>query len=346
MSLPAVSLPVALGALSAPAVLARALLGRSEPTAPRRSVDELLLSALSGMSSAISLVDVRDQRLLYANAAYETLTGHGVQQALGRSWNLMEGEIDAATAHEIRETIRRGGELRMRVRRRRKDGEPYWSETFLSPVADDSGSVNRYIVVEKDVTAHVEREERAAHLAYHDALTGLPNRSQLQEHLALALARAARSQTAFGLLFLDLDGFKAANDRYGHEAGDQVLKAVAERWLTAARDGDVLARYGGDEFVVLLTELQRTEPKAAAIAAAERYRNAIREPLSVSAASGIVTSVSVGIAIYPDDGDSAAALLMAADAAMYVGKRAFAAPGRGPSAPGVHMSVTATMRTS
>jgi len=312
----------------------------SSPTRPRRPlppssspfVDALLLRAVGGTSSAISIIDARDQRLLYVNAAFERLTGYRAHEAVGRPWAIVEGpETDAAVAQAIRAAIRSSGELRVRVKHHRRDGTPYWSETFLSPVPDESGTVTHYMAVQKDVTAQAHLEERATHLAYHDALTGLPNRTQLQEHLGLAFARAARREAAFGLLFMDLDGFKHANDRHGHEAGDQVLKEVARRWLAEARDGDVLARYGGDEFVVLLTDLERP---GAARAAADRYASAIREPVRVPAAPGaaIAVSASVGIALYPDDGRSPSELLMTADAAMYVDTRSRAAVPRADAA--------------
>ena len=293
------------------------------------AVDELLLRAVSGISSAVSLIDVQDQRLLYVNAAFERLTGYAAEEALGQAWTLCEGpETDVDVARELRDTMRRGGEARVRIRHHRRDGRPYWSETFVSPVPPERGPIRHYIAVEKDVTDRVELERRAAHLAYHDVLTGLPNRAQLQEHLSLALARSRRSETPFGLLFIDLDGFKSVNDRYGHETGDQVLEAVAQRLLAAARDGDVIARYGGDEFVVLLLDLESAAPGAAAAAAAERYAAAIRAPSTVASAPDASFSISpsVGIAVYPDHGDSGSELLMRADAAMYAAKRAVLTP--------------------
>jgi diguanylate cyclase (GGDEF)-like protein/PAS domain S-box-containing protein len=293
-------------------------------TNPQSSVEKLLARALSCMSSAVSLIDARDQLVVYVNPAFERLTGYVAAEAVGRPWTLVEGpETDRATATALRDTIAGGRELRVRVRHHRQDGRPYWSETFLSPVVDDDGTPTHFIAVQKDVTAQTEAERRAAHLAYHDALTGLPNRTQAQEHLALAVARARRSETALAILFLDLDGFKPANDRHGHEAGDHVLVGLAERWLAVARAGDVLARYGGDEFVLLMTDLPPDQARSAAIAAAERYVAAAREPFTVPGHPGVAIALtaSVGIALYPSDGHSASGLLVAADAAMYAAKR-------------------------
>ncbi len=343
----ATSWNVAFAALAVPAAAAVLLLRADRPSAalasappppltlpppaplpsPSPSIDEQLARALTCMSSAVSLIDVRDasERLVYVNAAFERLTGYDATEAVGRTWTFLEGpETDHSTALELREAIGSGHELRVCVRHYRQNRQPYWSETFMSPVVDAVGTVTHFIAVQKDVTARTEAERRAAHLAYHDALTGLPNRTQLHQHLALALARARRGRTSLALLFMDLDGFKLANDHHGHDAGDQVLRTMAERWIAVGRDGDVLARHGGDEFVLLMSDLAPAQAHAIAAAAAGRYVAAARLPFPLQgradASISVSVSVSIGIALYPDDGHAASELLVAADAAMYEAK--------------------------
>lgn len=322
----AVSWRAAFAALAVPAVVAVALLRRAGARQQPPATERVLAQALDGMSSAISLIDVRDaaEPVVYVNRAFERLTGYSAAEAVGRPWTIVEGpETDPATSAELGQAIRSGHEIRVRIRHHRRDQQPYWSETFLSPVVDGSGAISHYLSVQKDVTAQVEAEQRASHLAYHDGLTGLPNRAQVQEHLALALARATRRGTTVALLFLDLDGFKPANDRYGHDAGDQLLQAVVKRWRGVLRKGDVLARYGGDEFVVLMTGLQPAEARSASAAAAARFVAAVQTPFTVPDRPGaaIRIGVSVGIALYPDHASSISELLIAADAAMYEAKR-------------------------
>jgi diguanylate cyclase (GGDEF)-like protein/PAS domain S-box-containing protein len=295
---------------------------------------DLMQRALASMSSAISLIDVREesQPIVYVNAAFERLTGYVAAEVMGGTWTLLEGaETDPGTAAKLRVAVERGEELRLSIRHHRRNGHAYWSETLMAPVYGEGDSVTHYMAVQKDITARLEAQHRAAHLAYHDSITGLPNRTQLQEHLSIALARADRGNAAAALLFLDLDGFKGVNDRHGHDAGDQVLADVARRWSSIARDGDVLARYGGDEFALLLSDLPVGEVRDITAAARLRYTDALRLPFDVQGAAGQVVSigVSVGIAVYPDDAASASALLLAADEAMYAAKRAGGSAGSG-----------------
>jgi diguanylate cyclase (GGDEF)-like protein/PAS domain S-box-containing protein len=293
----------------------------------QRHETELMRRALASMSSGISLIDVRepDQPLVYVNAAFERLTGYPAVELLGRSWKLSEGaETDPETAARLHEAVERGDELRTAVRHHRRDGTAYWSEALMTPVFTEDGDVTHYMSVQKDVTDQIEAAELAAHMAYHDPLTGLPNRTQLQEHVALALARAERKGTAVALLFLDLNHFKQVNDRHGHEIGDRLLEDVARRWRSTARHSDVLARYGGDEFVLLMTDVPRDSARATAVAAATRYAEALKAPFDAhgTPCQAFDIGVSVGIALYPDDATTPAGLLFAADAQMYAGKRA------------------------
>jgi diguanylate cyclase (GGDEF)-like protein/PAS domain S-box-containing protein len=162
-----------------------------------------------------------------------------------------------------------------------------------------------------------EARERLRHLAYHDGLTGLPNRLLLEERLGARIAEAARDGSAFPLLFVDLDGFKPLNDRHGHAVGDRVLQAIAERLRAMVRWDDAVARLGGDEFLVVGPCTDGAgDARTAATALAQRVRSSLAEPVVVDG-TVLVVSASVGAALYPLDGADLPALLAAADRAMY-----------------------------
>jgi diguanylate cyclase (GGDEF)-like protein/PAS domain S-box-containing protein len=185
-------------------------------------------------------------------------------------------------------------------------------------VRDDAGRPLYTQGVIVDITERRAAEAQVEHLAYHDALTGLPNRALLSEHLALALARAARAGTACALLYLDLDDFKLVNDSFGHAGGDELLRQVAARLDARSRAGDLLARQGGDEFLLLLTDLEG-DPVDAAQSAAETLLDALGEPFRL-ADEELQLSASVGLSVYPRDASDADTLLRHADAAMYQAK--------------------------
>jgi diguanylate cyclase (GGDEF)-like protein/PAS domain S-box-containing protein len=279
------------------------------------------------MSAVVCLIDVRDreQPLVYVSPGFESLTGWRAEEALGRSWKLSQGvETDPETATRLTAAVENGEEIRVDIRHHRRDGTAYWSEMVMMPAPDRRGVVTHYMSGQKDVTKSVEAAQQAAHMAYYDALTGLPNRAQLHEHLSLALARAERNESAFGLVFFDLNLFKEVNDHHGHEAGDRLLEDVAGRWRSVTRDGDVLTRYGGDEFVLLITDVPPSHARSAAAEAAARYTAALALPFDAPGTPNgtIEIGVSSGIAAYPEDADAPAALLLAADVAMYASKRA------------------------
>jgi len=324
----ATSWQLAFGLLAVPALGAAVLLapltGGWRQSSHRE--DELLGRALASMTAGISLIDVRDPRqpITYINKSFERLTGYPADELLGVSWRLTEGpETDPECARRLHEAIDSGRELRVNIRHHRRDGTPYWSETLMAPVFWPDGSITHYMSVQKDITEKTDAAARAAHMAYHDTLTGLPNRAQLQEHLDLALARAERKDTAVAALFLDLDGFKPVNDTYGHPAGDRLLQDAARRWRTVSRAGEMLARIGGDEFVLILTDLERDSAQAAAAAAGVRCADALLTPFDIHGVPGVTINidVSVGLALYPRDAATPAELLLAADGAMYAVKR-------------------------
>ena len=206
----------------------------------------------------------------------------------------------------------------------RPDGRVVWIHDRSAMVRDRDGSPLLVQGVMFDITAAKETAIAMEHLAYHDVLTGLPNRAMFQDHLELALARARRHGQAVAVLFLDLDDFKPVNDRHGHEIGDEVLQEVAHRVREAARDTDLVARQGGDEFLVLLADLELGEGRdtVAEVPAllTQRIAVAIAEPMHLHGAT-LSMHVSIGTALFPDDAGDARSLMRLADAAMYERKR-------------------------
>jgi GGDEF domain-containing protein len=185
-----------------------------------------------------------------------------------------------------------------------------------------------------DTTKRKEAEEQMEFLAFHDVLTGLPNRAMFNEHLVMALSRAVRNNRAVAVLYVDLDDMKQTNDSHGHRAGDELLQATAARLRSVVRKEDLVARFGGDEFLITVPDLERrarppvrtangtfASPAAAlAIGIAERICAAMSMPVQTS--GGLVhPAASIGISLFPDDADDAIALVQHADTAMYASKQ-------------------------
>ena len=190
---------------------------------------------------------------------------------------------------------------------------------------DAEGTITAVLRSGEDVTARREAEAQVAFLAYHDRLTGLPNRALLEEQLTRDITRARRSGAPVALLYFDLDNFKLVNDSFGHTAGDEVLRETALRVSELTRTGDVLARQGGDEFLLLLdcgtADAEATDPRAVAQVAGDRIAAALERPFEVSGAEFHV-GASIGVALFPEHADDPESLFQAADAAMYQAKRA------------------------
>lgn len=233
------------------------------------------------------------------------------------------------------------------LRLERPDAEERWVTLNSQPVFADGGTTPTGVVSTlADITEQRRAQAEVAYLAYHDSLTGLPNRTLLAEHLELALARARRNDTSIALLFVDLDDFKLVNDSLGHQAGDEVLTRVATRLRESLRGSDLLARQGGDEFLVLVTDIVG-DPQAHAERIARLIARVLEPPLVVSGAEFDVTA-SVGISCFPRDADDAEALLTHADAAMYevksAGRRGHAIYSGGPREPLARLSLTTRLR--
>lgn len=198
----------------------------------------------------------------------------------------------------------------------RKSGEEFSMELSLSAVQLKDGW--HAVGIIRDISERKQAEETIRQMAYHDSLTGLPNRKLFSDRTEIALAQAGRSQKNVAVIMLDLDNFKDINDTLGHDVGDHLLKTAAERLKAAMRKSDTVARFGGDEFVLLLPELKGIE---GASRVAQKIVVSFRKPFLINTHQLIVTA-SIGIAVYPDDGSDESALLKNADIAMYQAKQA------------------------
>ena len=199
-----------------------------------------------------------------------------------------------------------------------KDGAKAYNEISVSLIRDAEGKPIGFRGIARDVTERRQVEEKIRQMAYHDSLTGLPNRKLFSDRLGIALVQARRNQKKIGIAMLDLDNFKGVNDTFGHEVGDLLLKAMAERLSAALRKGDTIARFGGDEFVLILPDLKGIED---AIRVVQKIVDGFCKPFLVDTHQLVVT-MSIGIAAYPNDGTDEVMLLKKADSAMYQAKEA------------------------
>jgi diguanylate cyclase (GGDEF)-like protein/PAS domain S-box-containing protein len=201
--------------------------------------------------------------------------------------------------------------------RHMEDGRTNWTLTTKLPLHDESGVVIGLVGITREINEIRQTEVALQHLATHDTLTDLPNRFLMVDRIDQLLARAKRSATDFAVLFMDIDRFKEVNDTYGHEFGDLLLCAVARRLTKSVRQGDTVARIGGDEFVIILDTVRRI---GEAGTVAHNIRRALARPITIGEHEMTVT-VSIGISFFPENGGDADTLLRAADYAMYLAKR-------------------------
>lgn len=289
-------------------------------TAQRRAEAQMfrLSSALEQTADAVMITD-RDGVIEYINPAFSSVTGYSRDEALGAKPNLIKSNRhDERFYQRMWEQIARGDVFTEVFVNRRKDGSLYYEAKTITPVIDQSGNIVSFISTGKDITEHMETQEQLRFLAEHDVLTALPNRQVLIERMRQSLARARRRNLMVATLFMDIDQFKYVNDSLGHEVGDELLIQIAKRLVAHVREGDTVARFGGDEFVVVLDDAGSV---ADITGVAEKLLNALTPPFRVNGME-LHATASMGISVFPSDGPDSETLLRNADNAMYRAKEA------------------------
>ena len=276
---------------------------------------------LNSIGDAVISTDISGN-VTYLNAVAERMTGWGRKEALGRPLDHVFRIVDGAT----RETARNPMELAVQLNKTvgltsncvliRRDGVESGIEDSAAPIHNRHGRVTGAVMVFHDVSAARALSLQISHLAQHDFLTDLPNRMLLNDRLTQAIELGRRHGKQLAVLFLDLDRFKHVNDSLGHEIGDKLLQSMAGRLVSCVRGSDTVSRQGGDEFVVLFSEIEHADDAAAS---AQKILAALRAPHDVAHHDLHVTA-SIGVSIYPDDGRDAETLIKCADTAMYHAK--------------------------
>ncbi|TCG03659.1 diguanylate cyclase [Paraburkholderia steynii] len=271
------------------------------------SVNAILITAPSKEGNLIE----------YVNPAFKRITGYDPQEVIGQDCRLLQrDDRDQEGIAAIRQSLAANREVSAVLRNYRKDGALFWNQLYIAPVPDADGQTTHHIAVINDVTALIRYQEQLEYQANYDSLTRLPNRNLLRDRLQHALIVAQRHHKGVAVVFIDLDGFKNVNDSLGHSVGERLLSVVADRLARCALASDTVARHGGDEFVIVMTD---TVDEQSLIAWMERVRASISEPVWLDGTE-LYVGCSMGASLFPQDGDDAETLMKKADLAMYRAK--------------------------
>jgi diguanylate cyclase (GGDEF)-like protein/PAS domain S-box-containing protein len=253
----------------------------------------------------------------YANPSFERISGYSSHDVIGRRLGMIKsGMHDDDFYKDLWTTISSGKSFRAILVNRAKDGNIYYEEKTITPLKDKDGIISHYVSTGKDISEQVEIQNKMHHMATHDVLTDLPNRAMLEDRLKHACSHALRNNRKVALLFFDLDRFKEINDSLGHAIGDIFLRNIANKLSNSIRSDDTLARFGGDEFVLIMESIHEQD---AIDEVARKILKLVAQPVIIDGYE-INSSTSIGITIFPDDTSDGNELLKNADVAMYRAK--------------------------
>ena len=278
----------------------------------------LWATVFENSGEAVMITDP-ENRIVLVNKAFSEISGYTAAEVVGQDPRMLgSGRHDPAFFQQMWQALKNDQHWQGEIWDRRKNAEIYPKWMGITAVRDVSGQLTHYVAIFSDISERKAAQDKIEHLAHHDPLTGLPNRLLLYDRFAQAVAHADRTHSKVALLFLDLDRFKTINDSLGHPVGDKLLQTLAGRLQECIRDTDTISRQGGDEFVILATELR--DPDTAA-GIAQKMLEQVRQTVDIDG-HALNASFSIGISLYPDDGTDFDTLLQKSDTAMYHAKDA------------------------
>jgi diguanylate cyclase (GGDEF)-like protein/PAS domain S-box-containing protein len=264
---------------------------------------QLAASVFSHAREAIMITEV-DGNIIEVNDTFTHITGYTREEAIGNTPRLLQSGKQSSDFYKAMwQSLLEKGYWHGEVWNRRKGGELYAEILTISAVKNPQGETNHYVALFTDITHIKEHQAQLEHIAHYDMLTNLPNRVLLADRLSQSVVQCERRHSSLAVVFLDLDGFKAVNDSHGHDIGDELLVALSHRMQAALREGDTLSRFGGDEFIVVLVDLEETED---CIPVLDRLLLAASEPVMINDIR-LQVSASIGVTVYPQDSADASA---------------------------------------
>lgn len=278
---------------------------------------KILQSAVfHGLGEAVMITN-RENKIITVNDSFTRITGYPLEEVAGKKPSVLSsGRHDKSFYETMWANLLESGVWQGEIWNRKKNGSIYPEWLTIKTLKTESGNITNYIGIFSDRSSYKEKEEYIKFLAFHDNLTGLPNRVLMEDRLSLAIAHAHRTSQKVAVLFMDLDRFKNINDSLGHTAGDLLLMETAKRLLGLIRSDDTVARQGGDEFVIILQDIQSPQDVAHI---AQKILDAVSEKMTLGSNVMNVSS-SIGISLFPDDGETSDHLIRNADTAMYHAK--------------------------
>jgi len=280
-------------------------------------VAKLMGKVFENAEEGVMITD-SESNILNVNQAFEKVTQYTREEALGRKPDILHsGNQDQSFYERMWSEILSEGRWQGEIWNRRKNNEIYPEWLSITAVFDDNNDISHYIGIFSDVSTESEGDERLYHLAHYDSLCNLPNRLLFYDRLRQSLSRSRRNDQKIAVMFMDLDGFKTVNDNYGHTVGDELLRKVSERVVATLRESDTIARIGGDEFTLILTDIEDT---ASVSNIALKILATIEEPY-VMEGHEFNISASIGISLSPINSSDGNMLVKQADIAMYKAKK-------------------------
>ncbi|AOT04290.1 hypothetical protein ASPU41_14155 [Arthrobacter sp. U41] len=286
--------------------------------------DDCLASVLAAAREAtadIALITDSTQAIVYVSASFTAMTGYEQAELMGRNCRVLQGPgTDSTTRRLMREVLASGEVFEGEILNYRKNGSAFWTALKIIPMrVGAETAITHFVSIQRDISNQVALLKQLQTQALHDSVTGLPNRTAAERVVEEVVKRSLHREVAVAVGLIDLDDFRLVNNTLGHAAGDEVLRQWADRMLSCLREGDVLARMGGDEFILVLKNITRSTANEDLPGILHRVHEAVKEPFAVDGGQ-VRIGMSLGIALVPEDGTDSRSILRSADEALYVAK--------------------------